>query len=475
MSHLSNANSSLVRLKSWTSKIPLVLLVGLFIGHFMVIEKYAVDVPFIDEWHMLDPDGLPAGLSFKWLFAQFNEHKIATTKLLIWVLFQFDGWNLVTHQLLNFILYGLLLLFIAWLAKKWVPQLVPWVICSFLIFLLSPVNHENHAWGFQSQIHLSLLFFLAAVYFLFDEAQKTPALLSGTAMAVLAMYSFLGGLVSCLVLLVIFCCFKLTRVFSCPERGKRQRELLQLLLVLMPALGAVVLWFSDYHQLSHRPPLVLPQTLLFWTYFIKLVSFGFGFQEMRARWGIVCLLIVLAPVAGEIWKKQWRLPSSSWAIFAAIMGILAVLAGITAGRAGMYGPENHLIRSSYLESGMMLIPLTVLSWSRFLSDRPKLKGCVIAALWVFCFLGFWSHWRPFHYYENMAQRKLEGLECVKHYYAQGGDAYCTAIQQHGPIAVQLEQAKKLNLSFYTKIPKETEPLKLSPMGATDTGRNEQPR
>lgn len=453
MSNLNNANSTLVMLKSWTSKIPLILLVGLFIGHFIVIEKYAVDIPFVDEWFMLE--GLSAGLSAQWLFAQHNEHRIVTTKLLIWALYQLNDWNLITHQLLNFILYGLLLIFIVWFAKKTVPPLPAWAMFGFLIFLLSPINFENHSWGFQSQIYFALLFFLAAVYFLFCEAQKPTSLLIGTAMAVLAMYSFAGGLVACLVLLAVFCLFKLMRAFSVADREARRRELIQLGLVLALKVGALALWFVDYHKVEYHPPLALPHTLLFWRYFLNMVSWGFGFEDIAARWGAVCLLIILVPVAGAIWKN-WRrrqqLPSSAWAVFVVIFALLGALAAITMGRAG----SNLLLvegkRSGFAEFGMMLIPFTVLAWSIFLRDRPKLKAPLVAGLWLFCFLGFWNNWSWFDpYYSGRAQERMASLECVKRYYEQGGDAHCMAYLPQISISPQLELAKELNLSFYQDI------------------------
>ena len=47
-----------------------------FLVHLGVILHHAVDVPFRDEWELLRPNGLPAGLSLSWLWEQQNEHRI---------------------------------------------------------------------------------------------------------------------------------------------------------------------------------------------------------------------------------------------------------------------------------------------------------------------------------------------------------------------------------------------------------------
>src|SRR3712207_5757020 len=92
----------------WTraSKLLLALCVGLYAFHLFYVWRNAVNVPAFDEWELFNPDQLPAGLTPGWLFAQHNEHRMATTKLLIWLSYQANGWDVAAHQVLNFLLYG---------------------------------------------------------------------------------------------------------------------------------------------------------------------------------------------------------------------------------------------------------------------------------------------------------------------------------------------------------------------------------
>jgi hypothetical protein len=82
---------------------------GLYLLHLVCVWKYAVNVPYWDEWDLFTPTQLPSGLSLRWLFAQHNEHRLVTTRLLIWILYRLDGWNVATHQLVNIVVYGTLL------------------------------------------------------------------------------------------------------------------------------------------------------------------------------------------------------------------------------------------------------------------------------------------------------------------------------------------------------------------------------
>jgi hypothetical protein len=437
--------------RTWTLRaaraIPVAAFALLFLFHFYLIFKYAVDVPFLDDWHLLRKDGLPAGFSLSWLFAFHNEHRIVPTKLIYLLSLHATGLDLRILQLLNFALYGLLLLFVAWFAKRIEPQLPVWVLFGFLIFLLSPFINENHLWAFQSSFHLSLLFFLAAVYFLFCREQRARSLLAGAGLAILCCYSLASGMASGLVLLLMFSLFKLSRLFSAPDRAQRWRELGQLSLVVVPLLAAQALWFVGFQRPGSHPSLALPYTLSFWKSLAGLVSLGFGFSTARAGRDAFYFLLVLAPLVGGLWRARGRMPVSLWAISTVILGLIGCLSSIAVGRANM-GPGGRFHR--YGEMSMMLIPFSVLAWSFFLKDKARLKTVMLVSLWLFCAFGFRHSWSLFSVYGRIAQARSEGIECLKNYYEHGGEAVCPRSYPY-PLAEPLEAAKDLNLSFYQKI------------------------
>lgn len=435
-------------LRKLAFRLALLIVFGLYLAHLIILQGYGVNVPFWDEWEALTPKQLPSGLTLKWLFLQHNEHRIATTKLLTWLLYRLNGWNLITHQTINFLIYGLLLFMLVWFARRYVRQIDSWIILGFLPFLLSPINWENHFWGFQVQFHFSLLFFLAAIYFLYDEKQRWADMLLGSGMAILAIYSFSSGLVSGFVNLLIFALFKSLRSYSASDARERRRERQQLLTVIGLVGVAMALWFVDYHTVGYHPPHAMPYTKEFWTYFVSIVGFGFGVDATEFLPNFFCLLIVLTPIIWDIWRKKGRLPNSSWAVYAAVAGILAALSVITIGRAN-FGVEQSK-SSRYSEIGMMLIPLSVLTWSIFLQDRKRVRAYLLACLWLLCFITFQNNWTEFSNYESAAKQRTRGLLCIESYYAGKGDANCPSLYPES-IAKKLDEAQKLNVSFYREI------------------------
>jgi len=420
-----------------------------FLRHFYLVWTYSVDVPYRDEWDTLSADGLSANFSPDWLFRWHNEHRLVTTKLLVWVLYKFDGWNLATHQILNYLIFGLLLFTLGVWARKRGAGLETWVIVAFLTFLLSPLINENHQMGYQSQIHFALLFFVGAIYFLFDERQSWPSIWLGSFMALLSIYSLSSGMATSAVLLLLFAAYKASRLRGCTEPDQRGREQLQAVAGCVVIAVAMGLWSIGYHKAPDAGASALPYTAAFWEYFLNIVALGFGIQDLSVGDGLLCLLVVLAPLVGDFVRRRGNLPAASWGVYAGILGILSVLAIIAVGRAIGFGiPQSK--SSRYGEIGMLLVPMAAMAWSLFLHDRPKWKAGALTVLWVLCFKTYYPTWSLFEVYQKQFTERTAGLECVTLYYNGKGKGKCKALYP-GPIPDRLDIARKLDLSFYRSI------------------------
>lgn len=415
---------------------------ALYVAHFACILKYAVNIPYWDEWEAVAPGGIIDNQTVSQLFAQHNEHRIITTKILTLALYKLDGWNLITHQALNFIIYGLLILLIVRTLEKYVPQLPTWITLSFVIFLFSTVNHENFFWGFQTQFHFTLLFMLLAVRFLFDETQSRKTLLGGVFFSWLTIYSTSGGMIETIVILAAYVCFKLVRRRQ-PEN--KPAEIRQLAIVSILIGGAIALYFVGYIKPEGHPPLVLPHRVEFWHYFLNLLSGGFGFDSLKQMPGMIILLFTLVPVAGEIWKKRFQLPNGSWTIIVSILAVMGLLCSITMGRAGFMVVEQSK-SSRYAEFVCILIPLGLAMWAIFLGERVRLRNYLYLLFWIFCAVGFARYWDFPKTYSAVAQERIKGAQCVSGYYHGGGKADCPTVYP-APIADRLEFDRKLKLSF----------------------------
>lgn len=439
----ANRIFSRLMLKSWLPKIPFLVCIALFVLHGYVVQKHAVNIPYWDDWAMFSGDNHPASIDLRWLQAQHNEHRIATTKSLNWLQFQVNGWNIRVNLAINFVLYGGLLVCLVWFARGPSPPLPTWAILAFTIFLLSPINWFNHAMAMQSAFHFCVLFFFLACGFLFDERQRFRELFLACLAAVLCIYSLAGGWVSTLVLLVAFCIFKVLRARQAIDQARR-RELLQLILVGGIVGSALIFWTIGYVKPPYHPAIVYPYTVEFWLFFLNLVSLAFGFMRISTVVGILCLLIILAPICGEVWKRRRDVAKLRWAPCVAVLGIFANVASITAGRAGFGLGLAKTDR--YFEFVMALVLLSVINWAVFLHDQRRLRITVLAGLWILCCATFARKW-DFGPYRTSSAERLEGVRCVKAYYQGEGDGSCPTIYPHS-LAPFLEQGKRLNASYY---------------------------
>jgi hypothetical protein len=403
-------------------------------------------------------------LDWSWLYQQANDHRTATTKVFVWLLYRLDGWNLRTHLILSFLIYVVCVVLLMWFARKMAPKLPPWVILSFGIFFMSPIIWIDFEIGYAVAVHLWLLFMLVAAYCMFREPQSWPILVLGSVASILSIYSFAAGVATAIVLLGGFSLFKGLRAFSEKDRTVRRRELLQLLVVAVLIGGALVVWIAGWQRTPARLPWVLPYQRRFWTFFLNLVGFGFGIERISSRWGLFCLLIVIVPVCWLIAKKRTELRAGEWASVVLVLGLLADLTLITLGRTE-YGIWTAKF-PHYAEHGMPLIILSVINWSFVLASRPRIRALFIAALWLFCLMSFRSN-TDFTIYQKMYADKMEGKRCVRVYYETGRfydgagreesgvDARCPSVfPWPASMAGILEQAKRLNPSFYQELTKQ---------------------
>ena len=438
-------------LKRALTKLPLLVCVGVFLFHFNVVRKYAVNIPYYDDWAMFAGDSHPASLDLPWLYAQHNEQRTATAKLFVWLQFQLNGWNIRTHYLIAFVTYGVFLAFLTWAARKWAADFPAWVIVSFIVFLLSPIIWLVHFMAYASVCFFWIFGFLVSAYLLFDNPQRWPALIVGCLASIAATYSAAFGFVTSFVLLLVFSLFKCVRLRELADKRARVRELGQLLMVALLIGGALATWVIGFQKPLYHPPLVFPYRRAFWSFFLNLVAFSFGVDWGSTKLGVFCLLIVLAPICGCVWKQRGKLSTAQWATFAVVTAILADLSVIAIGRAAFDVSILAPNLSGYASLGMPLIILAIVNWSIFFRDKKMLRIGSIAALWVFCLIAFHDNW-DFDIYRNQSTLRMTGMRCVRTYYQQIGPGLCPTIYPF-PLAPFLDQAKRLNASFYQDVVK----------------------
>lgn len=422
------------------------LLAIVYLIHLGYIWTYSVDIPYRDEWGALEPGGLPSGFSLHWLFGFWNEHRIVLTKLEMLCLYYLNGWNLTSQHLLNFLIYGLLVLLVIRLVQRATPDLPRWVPVCFGVFLLSPLAQENHLMGFQSQFHFTLLFFLIAIYALFAQRLSWLRLWAGIAAAILSIYSFASGVVFGATVMVAFATWLL--VCAQPEPDARRTALLQGIAVCGTIVISLALWFNGHPRAPQGGAMVFPTSAAFWVYYLNLLSGGLAQSGLSLLPGFCFLVFALVPVIGIIGSRRSLLSAPMAASITVILGILAALSFMAVGR-GAFGPEQAKA-SRYTEISMLLIPFSVAAWACFLEQRPRVCRMVLAAFWAMCCLAFLPTWTYFSQYQDQYVERMAGIECVKKYYVGIGKGNCEVLFP-GNIATELDIAKRLDLSFYRSI------------------------
>jgi hypothetical protein len=419
----------------------------IYLCQLNLIATYAVNVPYWDEWENLREGNLSSELSWSWLIARHNEHRIVLTKLLTWVLFRCNGWDLVVQQIVNYMIFGVLLvslIFWAWTACERRVPLGLWFLLG--LFLLAPTNHENHLWGFQSQIHFALLFLVIAVFFLFHTSACWCRIFVGTTAAVLGMYSFSSGAISALIVVLVFAVVKLSVFFRC---GRSRQDLLHTFFVVSVVGLAFALWLVGYETPAHHPDLTWPHQRLFWDFLSNSVSLGFGFDNVSGGYGIAILVFLAVPLVVLLGRNRWLPDCRGGAILAFSGAILASLASIALGRAG--GFPLHLSKASrYFEISSPLIVVIAVAWCLVLRKRPKPLYTLMAVYFMSVGTAFVNNWDFRIVYEAESRFRQQTVQCIEAYYSGRGDANCHRSYAN-PINEQLDRAQRLNLSFYRDI------------------------
>ena len=426
------------------------LVASLYLFHFFCLRPNLVNIPYYDEWEGMGPERIPENLSLDYLRMQHNEHRIFWTRLQMWLFYKFTGWNVVLQQESNFLIFGLLLLALYWFSRRMLPQLSPLYSLGALTFFIAPRNYENHFWGFQSQFHCVLLFFVLTITLLFDPQQRRSQLIGGLLCLVATMYSFSAGVPLTTLITIGYVACSVYRYISAPK----PRSLGQLgsAAAVLAVYGASLFsWFFDYRPFTGHPAFVYPYKREFWLFLANFIAHGFGIDRVdRVGSGIAVLLLLssLAPICWWALRGKGRGEIQNWAIMTALGSVFGAASIIAMGRAGFN--YSFMAKSSrYAEIANLFIPFVVLAWAVVLRERAKIKELVLCALIGVAFIAHLDNWNFNAVYAEQRAKRLEVLQCALDYYQHRNDGFCPLLYPF-PLADRLDRAREARLSFYRK-------------------------
>jgi hypothetical protein len=426
------------------------LLAAAFAFHFFFVWRYAVDLPFWDDW-----SHLPKDAGFSWAFSFHNEHRYPVTRLLVWTLYEVNGWNIAFHQILNFLIYGGLVGLMAVRLCNWIPGWKAWTSAAFSTVMFSPVAIQNHQWATQTSWHTYLLFTLLAVDFLFRDQQSSKNRIAGAMMAVCAVYSIASGTVASLVILFFWTLYFYTQIPT--GRGSRMLACIQWCQVGLPIIVAILGYFHGFARPpAHKEPAAL-WDLAFWNYMGAILGGGFAaprtLTDLFPLTGVILMLcICLLPLVMIGVKSRHGFPlfpTSYWRIVALTGAYASGIALIAFGRG--HFPLDTAYSGRYAELVLILIPLGAASWHWALRDHARIRRLLIALLLLVVLGAHGRLYSKFGRYASEHERRHHELALISTYYRNPSDTPYYLPDFLVQMNHYFMDARQLNLSFYHKL------------------------
>jgi hypothetical protein len=431
-----------------SSSVIWALVIGVTVLHYLTVWRCSVNVPHWDEWENLGGvERFPQHISLTWLLTQHNEHRILFTRLQTWLLLHLNGWNVATQIRMNFALFLGMVGCLTWMVRRAAPSAPGWFLALCFWSQVTDLASENHLWGFQSQFHVSLLGLMISVMLIFSRNLGWWRLGGGILMLLFSLFSFSAALAGSAVIVGAFVGYRLL-VWSDDRTRSLARELCMVSITVLVWLLAVKFYLRDHARSG--PAMVLPNELIFWDYYINLLSLGFGFTRVAAIQSIVCAALVCG-TAGVftlcVLRKRTRVELSDGFVqlLVLLLTTLAALASIALGRAG-YG-VGMAKSSRYAEIAALVVPCTAALWvgtSRYFKRAGLLISAVIVVIAAF---GLRNNFRFMSDYPVIKRERQAGLRCVGETLL-GGDVHgnCPGLYP-APIGDRIRFAESLGVSF----------------------------
>jgi hypothetical protein len=399
-----------------------------FAVHIGVVFASVVDVPLYDDWYFFVPSLYGPWGSWDWFLSFHNEHRLVVTKALFWLMQKIGHLNLATIQHFNIFFYGGLLVLLGRLCQRAAPEnkTTP----AFLFFLTSAICSENIAWAIQSQYHVCLILFAAALLLL--ERKTWGAELVASGLLVLATFTMSGGVMLALSVALFYPVFAPTLC----TLGTR------CLRVSLPLAAGIMMWTHNYPDVSHHPSYSWPWTIKFWGHFTGMLSWLVGSDGLTAPPTLLAFLFLVALmvfVGRSVWQREWSLP------FGFVVGVLMMLATLSMGRAGQGTGQGKADR--YAQLVVILLPFVVIALARLAA--PRLKVWSTRLLWLACVVGFADNFNIWAAYQARARFAQSELVCL----GSGSEADKNTCPGGHPLAgsVGLSFAREVGATFVEKI------------------------
>lgn len=454
----------------------LVLLIGFFVFHWIVLARYAIDLPYMDDW-----------LGYAWgdagsirpsrLFAPGNDTLMPVGRFFDAVNVRLFAGDNVIYQILTFgIVAGGLLLLQYTLLKRYAPSTTALAVAGIsLMLMLQPDTY----WGAQSVAYhqaLPLLALLGGLWIAVAVSIRPAAKVLFIALiATLGGLAYVSGAFTALAVAAFAALFWWRRGPG-PLQAYRASSLGFGLgaLISLPAQLWVLLVVQ--HGATHRPdaPWSTPLAPQFWEFMVGIIGRAIGFGGSASGWTLAASLVLVAVLIGLFLLLLWPLArradtAGDDAEFAFVFGALSAavflfLCMVAAGRASLAAPPESTVLGAfalgqarfYFFWVTILIPWVVLAIMRLVpaASRPWQAGTALG-LSVLLLILFVVNGRTIfglaRHYQAMASLKLDGISCLKSKIPDGPPYLCERLFP-ADLAPALDYAALVGAKFTAYLP-----------------------
>ena len=391
-----------------------------FLIIFFMILTYGVNIPFFDDWAFVDmiDKYLTGTLTFQDLWAQHNEHRPVTMKVVTLASASLTNWNLVSMMMFSAFVAFLTFVLVTFQIRKTFRILEFGGYGLLIIFsslMLSGLSqYENWTWAIASHWFLVNFFAVSAFFLLSSPSSGMPGLLLAGICAVLSFMSMAHGLLA-----LVLGLFMLTLQ---PKDGEGQWMSKRIRILLWSTVTVLVtlIYFAGFTRyvdsipfgsFLNEPIVVLkyiaayPASALLRDIEFEALILG---SISLVCFGIVAIISI---------RKMWRDPKYYWAFmpWVSIGFYVAGTACLAAVGRHNYG-WNHALCGRYTTmSALFYVALVVLLWGLMKGyelggrdSRFKRKVGIAANVVVSVMIGLsiFSSVRMFHYFPDFQASRL---------------------------------------------------------------------
>jgi hypothetical protein len=300
------------------------------------VHANAFDVPFLDEWEMVDALTGHQPISLAWLWAQHNEHRIPLPRLVYLALAKLSGGDFRAGMYFNAAALATLAAAMILTARRMRGR-TEWVDGFFPLVLLHTGHFENILSSFQVEFVLSTVLACAVLLMVVESAKPltwTHGAIAGTSLLALPLTGAHG-----LPFVPPLAIWLAAWAWQSGSTSRAARRTAYGFAVASIAL--VVVYFIDYRSVSQHPPSgrIRITMQVAW----QFLTMGFG-PAIIPQWNTARFL-ALAVLAASLVTLAWRTARQpdervrSLGLFGVLVAVVGLAIGIGWGRGGI---DRHL-------------------------------------------------------------------------------------------------------------------------------------